>query len=176
MPETETWTYTLTIPNDPRAVPVSRHTLRLVLKAHGLPHLAEAAELVATELIANAVQHTKGPACLRMQWAGSVLRIGVWDTDPTPPPRSGTPPGTTPRAEGSGSGSYGSVPTGGGGARGGGRTRGGASSCGASWRGPRLEGNAQRNASMARTISARASAPAKRWPGSWITRERSTRA
>ncbi|MGW2226631.1 ATP-binding protein [Streptomyces formicae] len=85
MPETESWTYTLTIPNDPRAVPVSRHTLRLILKAHGLPHLAEAAELVATELIANAVQHTKGPAALRMQWAGAVLRIGVWDTDPTPP-------------------------------------------------------------------------------------------
>ncbi|MEU5689564.1 ATP-binding protein [Streptomyces venezuelae] len=93
MPETvtETWAYTLTIPNDPLAVPVSRHTLRLILKAHGLPHFAEAAELVATELIANAVQHTKGPAALRMQWAGAVLRIGVWDTDPTPPsPARGT--------------------------------------------------------------------------------------
>ncbi|MEU6822595.1 ATP-binding protein [Streptomyces atriruber] len=93
MPETETWTYTLTIPNDPLAVPVSRHTLRLILKAYGLPHLAEAAELVATELIANAVQHTKGPAALRMQWAGAVLRIGVWDTDPTPPSPAGAATG-----------------------------------------------------------------------------------
>jgi hypothetical protein len=81
----EPWEYTLYIPHTPRAVTVSRRTLRLILTAHGLLDLAEAAELLATELISNAVRHTKGPAALRLRWSGSVLRIGAWDADPTPP-------------------------------------------------------------------------------------------
>lgn len=81
----EPWDYSLYIPNDPRAVPISRRTLRLILTAHGLPHLTESAELLASELISNAVRHTKGPAALRLHWSDGVLRIGVWDTDPTPP-------------------------------------------------------------------------------------------
>jgi hypothetical protein len=81
----EPWEYTLYIPHAPRAVTVSRHTLRLILTAHGLLHLVEVAELLATELIGNAVRHTKGPAALRLRWAGGVLRIGAWDGDPTPP-------------------------------------------------------------------------------------------
>ncbi|WP_149823553.1 ATP-binding protein [Streptomyces tailanensis] len=93
MPETgdqpsdrnEPWTYTLSIPNDPRAVTICRRTLRHVLTLHGLSHLAEAAELVARELVANAVQHTKGPAAIRLHWSAPILRIGVWDTDPDPP-------------------------------------------------------------------------------------------
>ncbi|MCX4796374.1 ATP-binding protein [Streptomyces sp. NBC_01242] len=79
------WEYTLYIPHDPRAVTVSRRTLRLILTLHGLLPLSETAELVATELVSNAVRHTKGPAALRLRWAGRVLRIGVWDADPTPP-------------------------------------------------------------------------------------------
>lgn len=84
-PPPKPWTYTLSIPNDPRAVTICRRTLRLILSLHGLPHLAEAAELVATELVTNAVQHTKGPAAIRLRWSAPVLRIGVWDTDPRPP-------------------------------------------------------------------------------------------
>ncbi|MFF9397909.1 ATP-binding protein [Streptomyces sp. NPDC014744] len=79
------WEYTLYIPHDPRAVTVSRRTLRLILTLHDLLPLSETAELVASELVGNAVRHTKGPAALRLRWAGRVLRIGVWDTDPTPP-------------------------------------------------------------------------------------------
>jgi anti-sigma regulatory factor (Ser/Thr protein kinase) len=92
MPETqdqdqdpEPWEYVLYIPNDPRAVTICRRTLRLILTAHGLPHLTEAAELLATELITNAVQHTKGPAAIKLRASGGALRIGVWDADPTPP-------------------------------------------------------------------------------------------
>ncbi|MEU6766890.1 ATP-binding protein [Streptomyces sp. NPDC046853] len=81
----EPWEYTLYVPHDLRAVTIGRRALRLVLAAHGLPHLAEVAELVATELLSNALRHTKGPAALRLRWAGRVLRIGVWDGDPTPP-------------------------------------------------------------------------------------------
>ncbi|WP_155054025.1 ATP-binding protein [Streptomyces blattellae] len=89
MPETEPWEYTLYIPNDVRAVTVSRRTLRLILTMHGLIGLVDTAELIASELITNAVLHTKGPAALRVRWTNGVLRIGVWDADPEPP----APPG-----------------------------------------------------------------------------------
>ncbi|TJZ41464.1 ATP-binding protein [Streptomyces piniterrae] len=87
MPESadEPWDYSLYIPHDPRAVPISRHTLCLILTAHGLPHLTVTAALLATELIGNAMRHTKGPAGLLLHWEDGTLRIGVWDTDPTPP-------------------------------------------------------------------------------------------
>ncbi|MFJ4549615.1 ATP-binding protein [Streptomyces sp. NPDC088817] len=85
MPENESWEYTLYIPNDPRAVTISRRTLRLILTMHGLIRLVDTAELPATELVSNAVRHTKGPAGLRVRWSADVLRIGAWDTDPAPP-------------------------------------------------------------------------------------------
>lgn len=87
MPETEAqpWEYSLYIPNDPRAVTVSRRTLRLILTMHGLIGLVDVAELLATELVSNAVLHTKGPAALRVCWSAGVLRLGAWDADPEPP-------------------------------------------------------------------------------------------
>ncbi|AJE40079.1 ATP-binding protein [Streptomyces nodosus] len=81
----EPWEYCLYIPNDLRAVTISRRTLRLILAMHGLTCLADTAELLATELISNAVRHTKGPAALRVRWSAGVLRIGAWDADPEPP-------------------------------------------------------------------------------------------
>jgi anti-sigma regulatory factor (Ser/Thr protein kinase) len=87
----ESWEYSLSIPNDLRAVTVSRRTLRLILTLHGLISLVDTAELVAAELIGNAVQHTAGPAALRVRYAGGVLRIGAWDTDPEPPEPPDTP-------------------------------------------------------------------------------------
>jgi anti-sigma regulatory factor (Ser/Thr protein kinase) len=82
----ETWDYTLHIPNDLRAVTICRRTLRLILTMHGLIGLVDTAELLATELVANAVRHTKGPAALRVRRSpeGTVW-IGAWDTDPEPP-------------------------------------------------------------------------------------------
>ncbi|GAA3966843.1 ATP-binding protein [Streptomyces marokkonensis] len=85
MPEDTSWEYSLHIPNDPRAVTVSRRTLRLILTMHGLIGLVDVAELLAAELIGNAVLHTKGPAALRVRWSAGVLRIGAWDADPEPP-------------------------------------------------------------------------------------------
>ncbi|PZT69442.1 ATP-binding protein [Streptomyces sp. SW4] len=86
MPEHEPWEYSLHIPNDLRAVTVCRRTLRLILTLHGLIRLADVAELLAAELVANAVRHTKGPAALRVRWSGTgTLRIGAWDADPSPP-------------------------------------------------------------------------------------------
>ncbi|MET8828833.1 ATP-binding protein [Streptomyces sp. NPDC004610] len=85
MPETESWEYSLSIPNDLRAVTVCRRTLRLILTIHGLISLVDLAELLAAELVSNAVRHTKGPAALRVSWSPGVLWIGAWDTDPQPP-------------------------------------------------------------------------------------------
>ncbi|MEV7326469.1 ATP-binding protein [Streptomyces sp. NPDC093970] len=82
----ETWDYTLHIPNDLRAVTISRRTLRLILTTHGLIGLADTAELLAAELVSNAVRHTKGPAALRVRRSPEgVVWIGAWDTDPVPP-------------------------------------------------------------------------------------------
>lgn len=86
----EGWEYTLSIPNDLRAVTVCRRTLRLILTVHGLIRLVDTAELLAAELVANSVRHTKGPAALRVCWSAGVLRIGAWDADPRPP----EPPGS----------------------------------------------------------------------------------
>ncbi len=76
--EPEPWEYTLYIPNDPRAVTVARRTLRLILTMHGLIRLTDTAELLAAELVSNAVRHTKGPAALRVRWsAGGAADRGV---------------------------------------------------------------------------------------------------
>ncbi|MGW7045261.1 ATP-binding protein [Streptomyces avermitilis] len=83
--ESEPWEYSLYIPNDPRAVTVCRRTLRLILTLHGLITLVDTAELLAAELVSNAVRHTKGPAALRVRCSPGVLRIGAWDADPEPP-------------------------------------------------------------------------------------------
>ncbi|MFJ5835593.1 ATP-binding protein [Streptomyces shenzhenensis] len=83
----ETWDYTLYIPNDLRAVTVCRRTLRPILTLHGLIGLVDTAELLAAELVSNAVRHTKGPAALRVRRSPEgMVWIGAWDTDPEPPP------------------------------------------------------------------------------------------
>ncbi|MEV5318011.1 ATP-binding protein [Streptomyces sp. NPDC052687] len=95
MPGNEAWEYSLYIPNDLRAVTISRRTLRLILTMHGLISLVDVAELLAAELVSNAVRHTKGPAALRVRWSPPrTLRIGAWDADPEPP----EPPVTFERA------------------------------------------------------------------------------
>ncbi|MFF4347744.1 ATP-binding protein [Streptomyces sp. NPDC001530] len=86
MPKTEPWEYALHIPHEDRAVTVCRRTVRLILTLHGLIRLADVAELLAAELVSNAVRHTKGPATLRLCWRDGVLRIGTWDASPEPPP------------------------------------------------------------------------------------------
>ncbi|KAA0929746.1 ATP-binding protein [Streptomyces apricus] len=79
------WEYTLHIPHDPRAVGICRRALRDILTSHHLPTLVEPAELLASELLGNAVRHTEGPAALKLRRSGPTLRLGAWDTDPTPP-------------------------------------------------------------------------------------------
>lgn len=56
---------------------------------HGLIGLVDTAELLAAELVSNAVRHTKGPAgpaALRVRRTSEgMVWIGAWDTDPAPP-------------------------------------------------------------------------------------------
>ena len=54
------WTYTLQLPQDPRAPGVARVTLRNVLRVHGMPELTEVAELLASELVTNAYLTPRG--------------------------------------------------------------------------------------------------------------------
>lgn len=83
-----TWEYTLYIPHDPRAVAISRRTLTDILTTHHVPTLIEPAQLLASELLTNALRHTTGPAALKLRHSGPSFRIGAWDTDPTPPTES----------------------------------------------------------------------------------------
>ncbi|WP_327696468.1 ATP-binding protein [Streptomyces sp. NBC_00459] len=80
--------YTLQLPRDPRSPGIGRATVRTVLAARGLGEAIPAAELVASELLTNAHQHTNGPYALRIVQLGESgrLRLAVWDTDPRVPP------------------------------------------------------------------------------------------
>ncbi|WP_028813797.1 ATP-binding protein [Streptomyces flavidovirens] len=93
IPFTEPWQYELSFPCDPRSPRIARTTLRAILSAHDLAELSYRAELLASELATNSVQHTKGPAAVRLQWLHPVLRVSVWDMSPDLPkpyaPRAG---------------------------------------------------------------------------------------
>ncbi|MFI8089963.1 ATP-binding protein [Streptomyces sp. NPDC086080] len=80
------WVYALRLPHDPRAVRVARVTMRAALDGHGMQDVADAAELLTSELVTNAYRHTNGPASLRLTGlGGGRLRVGVWDSDPRIP-------------------------------------------------------------------------------------------
>lgn len=77
--------WAMDVPNDTRAIPLCRRTVRTLLTLHGLIGLVDTAELLTTELMSNAVQHTTGPASMGLDLEIGLVRIGVWDTDPQPP-------------------------------------------------------------------------------------------
>ncbi|MEU1671692.1 hypothetical protein ABZ752_06645 [Streptomyces roseifaciens] len=56
--EIEPFEYRLRVPNDARAVPIARGATRAFLAAHGLGELTGRAELLACELLTNAIVHT----------------------------------------------------------------------------------------------------------------------
>ncbi|WP_225831622.1 ATP-binding protein [Streptomyces sp. NK08204] len=89
----DTWVYALRLPHDPRAARVARMTVRAALSSHGRGDVLEAVELLTSELVTNAYQHTDGPASLRLTaLAGGRLRVGVWDSHPRIPAPFGEPP------------------------------------------------------------------------------------
>ncbi|KUJ65706.1 hypothetical protein ACZ90_44275 [Streptomyces albus subsp. albus] len=88
MPDTEQdvtpFEYSFHVPHDPRAVRVARASLRSVLSVHELPELIDRAQLLASELLTNAIVHSKAEADLRVTWANERLRLMVWDRSPAP--------------------------------------------------------------------------------------------
>jgi anti-sigma regulatory factor (Ser/Thr protein kinase) len=83
---TSLWTYTLQLPRDPRAPRVARGMLRTALGLYGMDEVREAAELLVSEMVTNAVRHTDGPSAMRLQGAEQRLRIGVSDRSHVIPP------------------------------------------------------------------------------------------
>lgn len=84
---------------DLRAVSDTRRRLRDQLRQWGVPALADTAELLATEIVTNALQHTGGGAVLTATFTpapGRRLRVEVHDSlARRPPPRRsgvGRPP------------------------------------------------------------------------------------
>jgi anti-sigma regulatory factor (Ser/Thr protein kinase) len=75
------------LPVDPRSVPAARRLLRDALR--GLPaEIADDAAVIVSELVTNAVRHTRTLLVLRIRRGGRILRVEVSD-DCTEQPRFG---------------------------------------------------------------------------------------
>ncbi|TDD01961.1 ATP-binding protein [Nonomuraea diastatica] len=74
-----------TLPPRSASVPRARHAVRAQLLAWGLPHGSEAAELLVSELVTNAVRHARGLIRLRLSLTGDLLRCEVEDASPDLP-------------------------------------------------------------------------------------------
>jgi anti-sigma regulatory factor (Ser/Thr protein kinase) len=91
---------TLDLGNLPSAVPCARHyTAYILTEWSHLAHLADDARLIVSELVTNAVRHSRGPVTVRLRADSTSLLIDVWDSLPTPPE-----PGTLAADDGGGRG------------------------------------------------------------------------
>ncbi|MFC4513728.1 ATP-binding protein [Streptomyces ehimensis] len=80
------WSYSLTLPNDPRSARVARITSRGAVETHGMGELADVTELVVSELVTNSYLYSDGPIEVRLKYvADDRLRIRVWDRNPEVP-------------------------------------------------------------------------------------------
>ncbi len=66
-------------------VPYVRQQAARVLALWQLDDLAAVAELLLTELVANAVRHARTPFTVMLRWNGRTLRCEVTDANPLPP-------------------------------------------------------------------------------------------
>jgi len=78
--------YKMTYPGEKRSAAQAREDIRLILLTWALPSLCDTAELVATELLANAVEHAKA-SDVKM----SIARLGKWVEISVFDPGSGRP-------------------------------------------------------------------------------------
>ncbi|MFI1731339.1 ATP-binding protein [Streptomyces acidicola] len=84
-------TYNLTTPNSPLSPKICRDTVALLLSANGhAPHLADTARTLVSEVVTNAVRHTRTPT-IRLETAVTEdgVRVAVYDDSPAellPPP------------------------------------------------------------------------------------------
>jgi PAS domain S-box-containing protein len=80
------------LPSEPSSIGRARHAVVRTCAAWGIPG-ASSAELVASELVANAVMHGWGHVVLRLFDTGDGLRIEVEDANPAPPVTTDGHPG-----------------------------------------------------------------------------------
>ncbi|KUO21772.1 ATP-binding protein [Streptomyces dysideae] len=73
------WTYGLTIPHDPRAVGVVRATIRSILSAAKLNCIVDTVELLVSEVVTNAYQHSAMETHVSMERTPEDFRVTVWD-------------------------------------------------------------------------------------------------
>lgn len=73
------------LPDQPRSVPLARGLLAELLGKWELEEFVASAELLMSELVANAVRHVPGPCALELTHRGGVLRVAVVDTGPGMP-------------------------------------------------------------------------------------------
>jgi anti-sigma regulatory factor (Ser/Thr protein kinase) len=91
---------TFALPGIPASVPVARRRVRAALGSHGLGEYADDAEIITSELVANAVQHacdndtTTIGVTLTHAASTAALTVTVSDSSPDRPIRRGTPPGS----------------------------------------------------------------------------------
>ncbi len=85
------------LPGIPESVPVARLHVRTALGFHGLGEYADDAEIITSELVANAVQHVRGDGAetirVTLAHAGSPAEVTVVVSDSSPdgPVRRDTP-------------------------------------------------------------------------------------
>ena len=82
-----------TLPNDLRAPREARLAVTKYLTGAGLPQLVDDAQLLASELVTNAVRHAGGPIRVRARLGDGFVRIEVSDAaaDRAPQPRQSGP-------------------------------------------------------------------------------------
>jgi serine/threonine-protein kinase RsbW len=74
-----------TLPAVPESAGAARRRVRAALISRGLAGVAEDTQTIASELVANAVQHAGSPVDVALIIAGSVLVIVAADSSPVPP-------------------------------------------------------------------------------------------
>jgi anti-sigma regulatory factor (Ser/Thr protein kinase) len=75
----------LTLRPEPSSVRTARRYVATSLEAAGLGEVADAAELLASELVTNAILHARTPLCVSVAFHGDVVRISVSDDSPRAP-------------------------------------------------------------------------------------------
>jgi len=80
------------LPSEPASIGRARHAVLRTCQAWSLSD-GPSAELVVSELVANAVLHGWGHIALRLYDTGEGLRIEVEDSNPTPPVATDGHPG-----------------------------------------------------------------------------------
>lgn len=72
----------ITLPPQSASCARARHAVRAFCQANALPQLADDAELLCSELVTNALQHSGGRIRLIAESAGGSLRVTVGDDGP----------------------------------------------------------------------------------------------